>query len=576
MGRPATAPHNAAALERWPGVTIPLDDGGGRFWFDEEEAARAVDFFPRFLRHLKGEFAGRPFELLDWQSELLVRPLFGWKRTADGLRRFRKVFILIAKKQGKSACVSGLGLYLLHCDREPGAEIVAAAADREQAGIVFNEARDMNESSRVLAGRSQTFRRAIVVPETRSSFKVVSSDVKGRHGPNIHALLFDEFHTQPNRELYDTLSKGVAARRQPIVVLITTAGDDQDSVCYEEYEYAKRLMAGVIDDETYLPVVFEATEEDDWREPATWEKANPSIDVTVKREYLAAECRAAVAEPRKQNAFKRLHLNIWTRQREVWIPVEWWKDCPALPAGDVLPTLPVAGGLDLSSTTDLTAFVLVFRLPPSRPDAPAVEVVDADPDAPEATPAKRVLSINYDLAVVPYLWMPEDRLHERSKEDGIDYGVWVREGHLRTTPGSVVDYDVIFRTITREIAPRYQVKQIGYDPWNALQFALQLEKAGFEAVEVRQGPRTLSAACKVLHALTKAGRVHHDGNRAMTWCVANAAVKEDENENIRPIKTSPKKRIDGVVAAVTALSRLMVLPDRPNSPYASRGVRTVG
>jgi phage terminase large subunit-like protein len=576
MGRSATAPHNAAALERWPGVTIPLDDGGGRFWFDEAEAARAVDFFPRFLRHLKGEFAGQPFDLFDWQRELLVRPLFGWKRRADGLRRFRKVFILIAKKQGKSACVSGLGLYLLHCDREPGAEIVAAAADREQAGIVFNEARDMNESSRVLAARSQTFRRAIVVPETRSSFKVVSSDVKGRHGPNIHALLFDEFHTQPNRELYDTLSKGVAARRQPIVVLITTAGDDQDSVCYEEYEYAKRVMAGVIDDETYLPVIFEAKEEDDWRAPSTWEKANPSIDVTVKREYLAAECRAAVAEPRKLNAFKRLHLNIWTRQREVWIPVEWWTACPALPPADVLSRLPVAGGLDLSSTTDLTAFVLVFRLPPARPDAPAVEVVDADPDALDAASAKRVLSINYDLAVVPYLWMPEDRLHERSKEDGIDYAVWVREGHLRTTPGSVVDYDVIFRTIAREIAPRYQVKQIGYDPWNALQFALQLEKAGFEPVEVRQGPRTLSAACKVLHALTKAGRVHQDGNRAMAWCVANAAVKEDENENIRPIKTSPKKRIDGVVAAVTALSRLMVLPDRPASPYTVRGVRTVG
>lgn len=562
---------NARARERWPGVTIAIDDAGGRFWFDEQAAARAVDFFPTFLRHFKGEFAGRPFELLDWQRELLIAPLFGWKRTSDGLRRFRKVFVLIPKKQGKSACVSGLGLYLLHCDREPGAEIIAAAADREQAGIVFNEARDMNEASAALARRSETYRRAIVVPATRSSFKVVSSDVKGRHGPNIHALLFDEFHAQPDRELYDTLAKGVAARRQPIVVLITTAGDDQDSVCYEEYEYAKRVMAGVIEDETYLPVIFEAKEEDDWRLPATWEKANPSIDVTVKRDYLEAECRAAIAEPRKQGAFKRLHLNVWTRTTEVWIPVEWWKACPRLP--DSLAGLPVAGGLDLSSTTDLTAFVLVFRLPPTTAEAPKVEVAELDE---KGAPVKRVLSVNYDLAVVPYLWMPEERLRERSKEDGVDYGVWVRSGHLRTTPGSVVDYDFIFRAIADEIAPRFKVKQIGYDPWNALQFALQLEKAGFEAVEVRQGPRTLSAPCKVLHALTKAGRVHHDGNAAMTWCIANAAVKEDENENIRPVKTNPKKRIDGVVAAVTALSRLMVLPDRPASPYAYRGVRVIG
>ena len=563
---------NAEARRRWPGVSIAIDDAGGRFYFDEAAAARAVDFFPSFLQHLKGEFAQQPFHLLDWQRELLIRPLFGWKRTADGLRRFRRVFLEIAKKNGKSGMCSGLGLYLLHCDREPGAEIVAAAADREQAGIVFNEARDMNESSPALAGRSETFRRAIVVPATRSSFKVVSSDVKGRHGPNIHALLFDEFHAQPNRELYDTLAKGVAARRQPIVVLITTAGDDQDSVCYEEYDYAKRVTAGVIEDETYLPVIFEAKEEDDWRQPATWAKANPSIDVTVKRDYLEAECRAAVAEPRKQNAFKRLHLNVWTRQSEVWIPIEWWNACPALvPAA--LAGLPVAAGLDLSSTTDLTAFVLIFRLPPTQADAPKVEVAEIDA---AGAPVKKVLSINYDLAVVPYLWMPEDRLRERSKEDGIDYGVWVRAGHLRTTPGSVVDYDFIFRAITDEIAPRFKVKQIGYDPWNALQFALQLEKAGFEAVEVRQGSRTLSAPCKVLHALTKAGRVHHDGNKAMAWCVANAAVKEDENENIRPVKTNPKKRIDGVVAAVTALSRLMVLPDRPASPYGYRGVRTVG
>jgi phage terminase large subunit-like protein len=564
---------NAKARERWPDVTIAIDDAGGRFWFDAAEAARAIDFFPTFLRHFKGEFAGQPFHLLDWQRELLIAPLFGWKRTSDGLRRFRRVFLEIAKKNGKSGMCSGLGLYLLHCDREPGAEIVAAAADREQAGIVFNEARDMNETSDALAARSESYRRSIVVPATRSSFKVVSSDVKGRHGPNIHALLFDEFHAQPDRELFETLAKGVAARRQPIVVLITTAGDDQDSVCYEEYEYAKRVMAGVIEDETYLPVIFEAKEEDDWRSPATWAKSNPSLDVTVKRDYLETECRAAVVEPRKQGAFKRLHLNVWTRTSEIWIPSEWWRDCPALPTEDLLAKLPVAGGLDLSSTTDLTAFVLVFRIPPSGSEAAKVEVAEIDA---KGEAVKKTLSINYDLAVVPYLWMPEDRLYERSKEDDVDYGVWVRAGHLRTTPGGVVDYDFIFRAITDEIAPRFKVKQIGYDPWNALQFALQLEKAGFEPVEVRQGPKTLSAPCKVLHALTKASRVHHADNKAMAWCVANAAVKEDENENIRPVKSNPKRRIDGVVAAVTALSRLMVLPDRPASPYAYRGVRTVG
>jgi phage terminase large subunit-like protein len=574
---PATSPPwNAAALAQWPAATIAIDDLGGKYVFDEDEAARAVDFAPTFLRHLKGEVAGQPFELLPWQRELVVRPLFGWKRKEDGLRRFRKVFVLVPKKQAKSELCSALGLYLTFCDREPGAEVLAAAADREQAMEVFREARDMAANSRRLSARAQILRKAIVVPDTRSVFRVVSSEVRGRHGPSIHGLIFDEFHAQQNRDLYDALSKGIAARRQPVVIIITTAGDDTDSVCYEEYEYAKKVIAGIHQDETYLPVIFEPAPEDDWRSPATWRRVNPALGITVKEEYFQNEVRAAEAEPRKQGPFKRYHLNIWTQARETWIPIEWWNECPPLPTAESLAGRSVAGGLDLSSTTDLTAFVLVFRLPESRLEGEKVPTVEAVEVDAAGAPVKKVLSINYDLAVLPFLWMPEERLHERSKEDGVDYGVWVRAGNLRTTPGSVVDYDFIFRTIVDELAPRYKVKEIGYDPWNALQFALQLEKAGLQPVEVRQGPKTLSTACKVFHALTRARRVHHDGNRAMAWCVTNAAVKEDENENIRPIKANPKKRIDGVVAAVTALSRLMVLPDCPVSPYGYRGVRVVG
>lgn len=563
MTRRAIEAHEAARA-RWPGVTLKIDDGGGKFWFDEEEADRVVAFFVHHLRHSKGEFDGRPFVPLDWQRELLLRPLFGWRRRSDGYRRFRHVFLEIAKKNGKSALCSGLGLYLLHADYEPGAEIVAAAKDTAQAGIVFEEARAMNAKSPTLSAGSAVFRSSIIVPSTRSNFRVISAEHGSKHGPNLHGLIFDEFHAQSTRKLYDTLSTGVAARRQPVTLLITTAGDDITTVCYEEYERAKRVIAGASDEDQILPLVFEAPRKDDWRLPATWDRANPSLEaMPAVRVTLEQECRAAIAEPRKQAAFQQLHLNQWTSTSEVWIPIEWWTDCPPLPADDVLVKAPVVAGLDLSSVEDLTALVLTFKLPATVRKPPEIEVTSTGEDGKTV---HRKLSVNFDVAVVPYFWMPEDTLQEREREDHVEYSAWVREGWVRTCPGDMVDYDLIYRQIVDEIAPKWRLKEIGFDKWGASQFTLQLGKAGFRMVEVTQGPRTLSTPSKVLHALTRARRIHHARNDTMTWCVGNCGIKEDENENIRPVKRHRRKRIDGVAAMVTALQRLLTVPDRPSGP----------
>jgi len=566
--------------ERWRGVSLRLDGRGGRYWFDEEAADKACDFFPTYLRHVKGEFAGRPFELLPWQRDLIVRPLFGWKR-ADGTRRFRKAFLEVGKKNGKSGLASGMGLLLAFGDDEPGAEVYAAAADRDQARIVFGDAAVMaRENPEFLRDADITvLRNAIVQRATNSTFKAVSSEVGTKHGFNVHGLIFDEFHTQPNRDLFDTLYKGTSARRQPVVFIITTAGDDRESICYEEYEYAKRVRDGVIEDEQYLPVIFESDAAADWTDEATWERSNPSLGVTKSLDYMRAECAAAKAEPRKRNSFLRLELNVWTESRTVWIAPESWEACrrTGAPAND-LERLPCCAGLDLSASADLTAIVLAFR---RRDKARAVETLQVETKEGGAPPVQHRLVLDYEVELVPFFFLPREVLHERARKDRVPYDVWAREGWLRVTEGNVVDYAEVYRVVLDEIRPRFKgLAQVGYDPWNANHLASSLTAAGVPMVEVRQGYASLSGPSKLFEALVRSRRIRHDGNPVMRWCVANCEVATDPAGNIKPVKpggaAQGTRRIDGVVAAVTALSRLMVLSDRPASPYTHRGVRTVG
>ncbi len=571
--------EGAPPWKRWPGTSLELDDCDGRYWFDAEAADRACDFFPTYLRHVKGEFAGRPFELLPWQRDLIMRPLFGWKRP-NGTRRFRKAFLEVGKKNGKSGLASGVGLLLAFGDAEPGAEVYAAAADREQARIVFGDAAVMaRENPEFLRDAAITvLRNAIVQTATNSTFKAVSSEVGTKHGFNVHGLIFDEFHTQKNRDLYDTLYKGTSARRQPLVFIITTAGDDRESICYEEYEYAKNVRDGVIEDEQYLPVIFESPPEADWTKERTWHESNPSLGVTKSIEYMRAECAAAQAEPRKRNSFLRLELNVWTESRTVWIAPESWEACRREEPATDLATLQCCAGLDLSASADLTAIVLAFR---RRDESRAIETLDVDVKEGAAPPVQRRLVLDYEVEIVPFFFLPREVLRERARKDRVPYDLWAREGWLRVTDGNVVDYGEIYRVLLDEIRPRFKgLSQVGYDPWNASHLASSLLEAGVPMVEVRQGYASLSGPSKLFEALVRSRRIRHDGNPVMRWCAANCEVISDPAGNIKPVKpggiAQSTRRIDGIVAAVIALSRLMVLPDGPTSPYAHRGVRTVG
>lgn len=573
---PAPAPWWGEGLppwERWPGASLHLaadwsvergrwESPCGTWYFNAAAADRACGFFPQYMRHTTGQFAGKPFDLLDWQSMLFVRPAFGWMRSTDGLRRFRTAFLEVGKKNGKTQLMSGLAMLLAFADREPGAQVYAAAASDDQARILWAESAksaracpDFLEDAGVVV-----FKSSIVQAATESNFRVISSTIGTKHGFNVHGLVIDEFHTQRTRDLYDVLYKGTSARRQPLVALITTAGDDRESICFEEYERAKRVRDDPASDPAFLPVVFEMAPDDDWTVEANWYKSNPSLGVTKTLDYMRSECRAAQAEPRKRNSFLRLELNVWTESRTVWISPEAWEACrrPSLPLD--LASLTCCLGVDLSTRQDLTATVAAFRRFDS--DLPDVEVV-LEPETKDA-PAK-TLNLNFTVDIVPTFWMPEDTIAERVlARDGLPWRLWIEQGHLRTTPGAVVDYDAVLHEI-EDACGRWQVQAIGTDPHNATHLNAWLVERGLPIVEVRQNITSLSAACKLFEQLVISGRLRHYGNPVMSWCVRNAEVYEDPRGNIMPTKpggdSRGKRRIDGVAATVCALHRLMVAPD---------------
>ena len=364
--------EGAAPHLRWPGVTIEIpavwhyarhrwESPDGAWYFDQAAAEFAEGFYPTFLEHHIGEFNGQPFELMPYQRWLIVKPLFGWKDARTGLRRFRKVFLAVPKGSGKSPFGAGTGLLLAFFDQEPGAEVYAVAADRKQAGIVFDSAKIMVDRNEHLHARCSVYRESIKLSGSTEYFQVLSSDASTKHGFRPHGIIFDEFHAQPDRELFDTLYRGMGKRRQPVLMMITTAGDDDESICFEEWEYARHVISGTVEDPGYLPVIFEAQPAEDWTSEAVIRRVNPGYGITMQAEYFRTEALAAQAEPRKRNSFLQLHLNRWVNQATAWIPIEWWDACDQpVPSDDELTDL-IRQTLPVYNVP--VAFVVVDDLP---------------------------------------------------------------------------------------------------------------------------------------------------------------------------------------------------------------------
>jgi phage terminase large subunit-like protein len=363
-------------------------------------------------------------------------------------------------------------------------------------------------------------------------------------------------------------------RRQPVLVMITTAGDDDESICFEEWDYAHRVISGTITDETYLPVIFEMAPDDDWTSEAVWRRVNPGYGVTMKADYFHTECRAAQNEPRKRNSFLQLHGNRWVNQATAWIPVEWWDACRFDFDDAMLSGLMCSAGLDMAQKIDLVAFVVGFR---QYLEAPPITVEVSDQDQATGEEQKREVSLNYRLYLRPFFWLPEETVRDREREGFTSYRTWANEGLLTITEGVTIDYDRVFKDITQKILPRFPLlKQgrIGYDPAFATDIANRLAVSGMTTVEVLQNYQHMNEPAHVFEALVKAKRVQHDGHKLMRWNVENVSVKTDAASRIRPVKPRKQaKKIDGVVAGLMALSQLMAQPEAQQDPYAARIAR---
>lgn len=529
-----------------------IDHGHERgIFFDPEAAQHVLNFFT-LLKQSKGEWSGRPLTLEAWQ-QFIVENIFGWKK-ADGFRRFRTAHIEVARKNGKSTLLGGVGLYLLVADGEGGAEIYSAATAKEQARILFDASADMRDASSALTKLVGRVRNNLHVLATKSKYQPLASDYGTLDGLNVAAALCDEIHAWPTRALWDVLSTATSARRQPLMLSITTAGFNRESLCWKNRDYGTKVLAEIIQDDSFFAFIACLDEGDDWQEEKNWPKANPNLRISVKIEDLRVKAKQAAEEPTALNDFMRLHLNLWTQQDVRWMPMKAWDSCSGLPEGEEpkkarerwlkeLHGCVCFGGLDLSSTTDLTAFVLVF--PPSGGHA--------------------------TYRVLPWFFVPQDNIETRARKDRVPYPSWVREGYITATPGNVVDYAFV-RKLINDTAKEYDLKKIGVDTWNARQIITELtEQDGIDCEEFRQGFASLSAPTKSLLRLVLSGEIEHANNPVLRWNASNAVVTMDAAGNIKPDKSKATERIDGIVALIEAVGEADANPDEV-SVYERRGL----
>lgn len=511
--------------------------------YDKKKADRAVTFIEN-LCHTKGKWAGTPFWLLPWQEQL-IRDIFGIVKP-DGNRQFRTAFVEICKKVGKSELAAAVALYLLYADNEPSAEVYGAAADRQQASIVFDVAKQMVEMSPALMKRSKLMgaTKRIVNYSNAGYYQVLSAEVGGKHGFSVSGLVFDEIHTQPNRQLYDVLTKGSSdARQNPLHFIITTAGNDRHSIAYELHTKAVDILEGRRVDPTFYPVVYGLKDDEDWEDEENWYKVNPSLGYTVDIERLRDAYREAKQNPADEITFKWLRCNMWVSSTVAWIP-----DAIYMRGNESIEAASLEGrdcyaGLDLSSTGDITALVLIF---PPRDE-------------------------NEKYVLLPYFWIPEETIPRRVKANSVPYDIWEKQGYIMSTEGNVIHYDFIEKFIIY-LSEKYHILEIAVDRWNATQMIQNLEGEGFTIVPFGQGFSSMLAPTKEFYRLLMEGRIIHGGNPVLRWMAGNVVIDTDPAGNIKVTKAKSKEKIDGIVAAIMALDRCIRQEGQSGSVYDERGL----
>ena len=500
------------------------------YYFDADAAEKACAFI-ELLPHTKGKWArlSERLVLAPWQC-FIVACLFGWKRSKNGMRRFRELYAEIPRKNGKSQLGAGIGLYMFCADGEYGAEVYSGATTEKQAWEVFGPARQMMSRTPGLmkAAGAEVWAKSLAIPADGSKFEPIIG--KPGDGSSPSCALIDEFHEHDTPDLLDTMETGMGAREQPLTAIITTAGYNLGGPCFDKHTEAKKMLDGLIENDELFAVIFSIDDGDDWADPKVLAKANPNYGVSLDADFLAAQQRRATMNPIEQNRFKTKHLNVWCSARNAWMNMTAYNML-----ADHSLTLDEFKGeecwiaLDLASKNDICAFVQVFK--------------------------RNLMGVDHYYAFGRY-YVPEDTIEEAKTNQAL-YRKWVIQGHLFATEGAEIDFDVI-REDVREFSKHHAVQEVAYDPWRATQLAHQLTKDGATAVEFRQTVQNMSPAMKEVESAVKSGRFHHDGNPVLAWMFSNVTAKEDAKENIFPRKEKPDQKIDGPVAVIMAVGRAMV------------------
>ena len=498
--------------------------------YNAKRANHAIEFVENFCKHSKGKMGGKPFLLELWQKAMTAA-LFGFVHKIDGIRKYREFMLIVARKNGKSAWGSAIALYLMVADGEAGPEIVSAATKKDQAKIIWSEAKRMVKKSPVLSKRIRTLVAEMISDFNDGSFKPLSSDSNTLDGLNVHCSLIDELHAIEDKNLYDVIVDGMTAREQPISIITTTAGTVREGIFDIKYEEAERIINGYDDPEGYkdervLPIIYELDKREEWIDPKCWKKANPGLGTIKNEDQLRSKVEKAKANPMLVKNLLTKDFNIRETSTEAWLTFEQLNNTSKYKVIELKPSYGI-GGCDLSSTTDLTAAKVIFMLP----DDPHIYVLQM-------------------------YWLPEDLLEQRSKEDDIPYDLWHEQGLLRTTPGNSVHYKFVTEWFL-EIRDEYgiYIPWIGYDRWSANYWVEEMEGYfGKEAmVPVAQGKQTLSSPMKLLGADLESNLVNYNNNPIDKWCLSNTAIDIDKNLNIQPNKTkNQRRRIDGTAALLNA------------------------
>ncbi len=527
------------AIRSLPGYD-PFAQAGERYEFVESLAYDAIAFVEECCTFVEGPKAGEPFLLETWQKGIIGN-IWGWRDRKTGLRRFREAFIFIPRGNGKTELAAVFVCLFLYLDPEKGARLYSSAAEADQARLCFDRVAGMIRNEPLMLERTEIYKFNMVVGD--KSYKYLSAVAGTKHGFNVQLLVNDELHAHKTPELTEVLMTGMGKRPNPLAVHITTSDYEREgSICNQKHDYAGKVRDGIIVDPAFLPVIYEASKEDDWTSPEVWRKANPNFGVSVPEDYMLRECTRAKDDPAFENTFKRLHLNIRTEQAFRLIQMLKWdaSDGPA----EIPDNADVYGGLDLASVEDMAAICLCHT----------------DRDG------------NYH--VRPHYWVPEEKVREMERRGDRTYAMWVRDGLLTATPGSSIDYRSI-RQHVNAVAKRYNLCELAFDPWNARQLATELaEEDGIVMVEHRQGTVSMNEPMKKLIALMLEKKLRHGAHPILRWNASNLSAYEDQSGNLRPDKATSSGKIDGIVAAVMAVGRAS-LHATEGSVYERRGLLSV-